>query len=80
MPLSVCNSVQNILIATMLATVSAGKEKAIRLYELQPDSEKLEQHEQCNLQGSPESQYVSPDGQTAMRLGPQRQQRSRISH
>ena len=63
MPLSVYNSVQNVLIATMLETVSAGKEKAIRLYELQPDSEKLVQHEQYNLLGSPDSQFVSPDGQ-----------------
>ncbi|HAH98070.1 MAG TPA: hypothetical protein DCO70_01945 [Verrucomicrobiales bacterium] len=63
MPLSVCNSVQNVLIATMLVTLSAGKEKAIRLYEFQPDSGKLVQHEQYNLPGSPGSQFVSPDGQ-----------------
>ena len=35
---------QNVLITAMLVTVSAGKDNALHLYELEPDSEKLVQH------------------------------------
>ena len=62
-PISVCVPMQNVLIAAMLVTVSAGKDKALHLYELQPDSEKLVQHAKYDLPGSPGSQFVSPDGQ-----------------
>lgn len=54
---------QNALIAAMLVTVSAGKDNALHLYELQPDSGKLEHHAKYDLPGSPGSQFVSPDGQ-----------------
>ena len=54
---------QNILIAAMLVTVSAGKDKTLHLYELQPDSGKLVQLAKYDLPGSPGSQFVSPDGQ-----------------
>ena len=54
---------QNALIAAMLVTVSAGKDNALHLYELHPDSNKLEQHEKYDLPGSPGSQFISPDGQ-----------------
>jgi 6-phosphogluconolactonase len=54
---------QNALIAAMLVTVSAGKENALHLYELHPDSGKLEHHAKYDLPGSPGSQFVSPDGQ-----------------
>lgn len=53
---------QNALIAAMLVTVSAGKDNALHLYELHPDSNKLEQHEKYDLPGSPGSQFISPDG------------------
>ncbi|RZO53184.1 MAG: lactonase family protein [Limisphaerales bacterium] len=53
---------QNALIAAILVTVSAGKDNALHLYELHPDSNKLEQHEKYDLPGSPGSQFVSPDG------------------
>ena len=53
----------NALIASMLVTVSAGKDNALHLYELHPDSNKLEQHEKYDLPGSPGSQFVSPGGQ-----------------
>ena len=52
----------NALIAAMLVTVSAGKDNALHLYELHPDSNKLEQHEKYDLPGSPGSQFISPDG------------------
>ena len=54
---------QNVLITAMLVTVSAGKENALQLYELQPNSGKLVQHAKYNLPGSPGSQFVNPDGQ-----------------
>ena len=47
----------------MLVTVSAGKDKALHLYELQPESGKLVQHAKYDLPGSPGSQFVNPDGQ-----------------
>ena len=53
----------NALIAAMLVTVSAGKDNALHLYELHPDSNKLEQHEKYDLPGSPGSQFISPGGQ-----------------
>lgn len=53
----------NALIAAILVTVSAGKDNALHLYELQPDSGKLEHHAKYDLPGSPGSQFVSPDGQ-----------------
>ena len=53
---------QNALIAAILVTVSAGKDNALHLYELHPDSNKLEQHEKYDLPGSPGSQFISPDG------------------
>ena len=43
---------QNVLITAMLVTVSAGKDNALHLYELEPDSEKLVQHAKCDLPGS----------------------------
>ena len=43
---------QNVLIPAMLVTVSAGKDNALHLYELEPDSEKLVQHAKCDLPGS----------------------------
>ena len=54
---------QNVLIAAMLVTVSAGKDKALHLYDLQPDTGKLLQQAKYDLPGSPGSQCVSPDGQ-----------------
>ena len=60
-PISVLVSMQSVLIAAMLVTVSAGKDKALHLYELQPDSGKLVQHAKYDLPGSPGSQFVSPD-------------------
>ena len=54
---------QNALIAAVLVTVSSSKENALNLYELQPDSGKLEFHAKYDLTGSPGSQFVSPDGQ-----------------
>ena len=53
---------QTVLIAAMLVTVSAGKDNALYLYELQPNSGKLVQHAKYDLPGSPGSQFVSPDG------------------
>ena len=53
---------QNVLIAAMLVIVSAGKDNALHLYELQPDSRKLVQQAKHDLPGSPGSQFVSPDG------------------
>ena len=53
----------NALIAAILVTVSAGKDNALHLYGLQPDSGKLEHHAKYDLPGSPGSQFVNPDGQ-----------------
>ena len=54
---------QNILISALLVTVSAGKDKALHFYELQPDSGNLVEHAKYDLPGSPGSQFISPDGQ-----------------
>ena len=55
-------TMQNVLIAAVLVTVSADKDNALHLYELQPDSRKLVQQAKHDLPGSPGSQFVSPDG------------------
>ena len=43
---------QNLLITAMLVTVSAGKDNALQLYELQPDTGKLVQQAKYGLPGS----------------------------
>jgi len=53
---------QNVLIAAMLVSISAGKDKALHLYELEPNTGSLIQKAKYDLPGSPGSQFVSPDG------------------
>ena len=47
------HTMQNVLIAAVLVTVSADKDNALHLYELQPDSGKLVQQAKHDLPGSP---------------------------
>jgi len=48
--------------AALLVAVSAGKDKAIHLYELNPRTGALVQRAKIDLPGAPGSQFVSPDG------------------
>ena len=52
----------NALFAALLVTVSAGNDKALHLYELNPKSGALIQRSKIDLPGAPGSQFVSPDG------------------
>ena len=50
------------LIAALLVTISAGKDKALYLYELNPKTGGLIQQTKYDLAGSPGAQCISPDG------------------
>ena len=52
------------LFAALLVAVSAGKDQALHLYELNPKTGTLVQRAKYDLPGSPGSQCVSPDGNT----------------
>ena len=52
------------LFAALLVAVSAGKDQALHLYELNPKTGALVQRAKYDLPGSPGSQCVSPDGNT----------------
>ena len=52
------------IFAALLVAVSAGKDKALHLYELNPKTGALLQRAKYDLPGSPGSQCVSPDGNT----------------
>lgn len=50
------------LFAALLVAVSAGKDQALHLYELNPKTGALVQRARYDLPGSPGSQCISPDG------------------
>ena len=52
----------NMIYAALLVAVSAGNDKAIHLYELNPKTGALAQRAIIALPGAPGSQFVSPDG------------------
>ena len=52
----------NLVFAALLVAVSAGKDQALHLYELNPKSGVLVQRAKYDLPGSPGSQCVSMDG------------------
>ncbi|GIT06359.1 MAG: hypothetical protein CM1200mP29_17700 [Verrucomicrobiota bacterium] len=67
---------QNVLITAMLVTVSAGKDNALQLYELQPTRGNW-----CNsnILPAPPGHICHPDGSGYI-FGAQRQQRGGLSH
>ena len=54
----------NAIFAALLVAMSAGKDQALHLYELNPKTGALVQRAKYDLPGSPGSQCVSPDGNT----------------
>lgn len=64
----------------MFVTVSDGKDKALHLYELRPDSGKLVQYEKIRSARFTVIPVRQPERTTTIRLDAQRQQRDRLSY
>ena len=69
----------NAIFAALLVAMSAGKDQALHLYELNPKTGALVQRAKYDLPGSPGSQ-CEPGWQHVVCLGALGQQRGGVSH